>query len=153
MPQKSIDVSAPIFGDESLIAFFEFELNSPRVKGLCRLAKSKSTKGPTRLGLTFLSDAEGPRHQELLEKLLSKLSIDDFQPLIPRLQSMVGTTLTLQRQENHVYQIDFVFPEDYSVQARDLLPKMMLVLRKSLYLRTSRPKWWGAPSSHLPQSN
>ena len=126
------------------MAFFEFELSHPRVKGLCRVAKSKSMKEGILLGLTFLSDAEGVRHQELLEKLLSRLSINDFKPFIPRLQNMVGTTLTLHRQENHVYQLDFIFPKGYSVHAKDLLPKIMLVLRKSLYLRTQAPQWWGA---------
>ena len=150
---KNNDKLLEILQSEKFLAFFDFntrtENGKSELSGLCKVALPQ-IDNPDYMSLTFIFDTPNEDAQEIAQTTLSKLTAETFQKTLPEVYATTSVPASMLQGENYIHQMDIIFSSPIREDVRDVLHKIVFVIRHAADFATEAPQWWDESDAPAP---
>ena len=140
-----------IIKKEKFLAFFDFkkigENGESILDGLCKVACPTQNDTFNYISLTFIFDTPSESAQLNAKRIIAKISLEDIRQSIP--EAYVSTSIPASKSPigSYVHQIDIIFKTPLPDDKKELVSKLVYMLRNSVLLNVEVPQWWDDESA------
>lgn len=140
-----------IISGEKFLAFFDVkkmgENGESELDGLCKVACPVDNDAFNYISLTFIFDT--PTESALLnaKRVVAKLTTEEIRRDIPEAYATTSLAAPAHHPQHYVHQIDVIFKTRLPADKRELVNKLVYVLRNAALLNTETPQWWDESSA------
>lgn len=145
-----------ILQQEKFLAFFDFckigENGESELDGLCKVAQPQNIENLDYISLTFIFDTPSEGKQALARRIMEKFTTDVFRKNLSNVYAVTNVPAMVRQTENYIHQIDIIFASKVTEDIREVVKKIVYIVRTFGGLGTEVPQWWDETSETPKQT-